>query len=121
MNEVYRKKHLKSVPLIITPEIKHHISLFKESLQCMKDNPEESSAFDARTIDIILNELDDYDKNLLIAYYSIADCCYSKLSKLIGISSQVIHRRLKLIHKKIQEINDTPKSTYNQPRCNPDN
>ena len=121
MNDIYKKLNSKCVPLVITPQVREHIRLFKESLQCIKDDPTISSEFDARTIDIILNELDDYDRNLLIAYYSIAESSVAKLSRLIGISQPVIHRKLKVIHKKIIDLNDTPKTVNNKPRGDIDN
>lgn len=119
MNEILVKPRQKCVPIVITPEIKEQIKIFKDNLIEIRDTPCLSSTFDARTVDIILNELDDYDRNVLIAYYSIADCSYVKLSSLFGISPPVLHRKIKLILNKIKELNDTPKSPNNQPRGYP--
>lgn len=119
MNEIITKKRIKCVPIVITPEIKEQIRIFKDNLLEIRVNPEYSSEFDAKTIDIVLNDLDDYDRNVLIAFYSIADCSYVKLSSLFGISPPVLHRKIKLILNKIKELNDTPKSPNNQPRGYP--
>lgn len=119
MNEVIKKSKRKCVPIVITPEIREQIKFFKERLIEIGDNPTESSEFDARTIDIILNELDDYDRNILIAYYAIADGSSTKLSTVFNISPPIIIRKIKLIHNKIQELNDVPKTANNKPRCNP--
>lgn len=121
MNEVLKKSTYKCVPIVITPKIRQEIKMFKENLEDIRDTPYKSSEFDARTIDIILNELDDYDRNLIIAYYAIGECSYAKLSRAIGISQPVLFRKLNLIHEKIKEINDTPKSAHNKPRGCSDN
>ena len=120
MNEVLKKERQKCVPIIITPEIRDKIRLFKERLTYILEDPTISSEFDAKTIDIILNQLDDYDRNFLIAFYELADCSVTKLSRIFNISIPVVKRKIKLIHNKIKELNDIPKSANNKPRCNPD-
>lgn len=116
--EILKKPVGKSVPLTITNEIKEHIKIFKDNLQIMYNDRTQTSNFDMNTIHIILNVLDDYDRNLLIAYYSIAECNISKLEEVLGVSKQALSRRLKLIEEKIKELNDVPKTIYNQPRSN---
>lgn len=119
MNEILVKKKRKCVPLVITPEIKDQIRIFKERLIDCGNRPDETSEFDANTIDIVINRLDDYDTNLLIAYYTIGDCSASKLAKIFNTSQPVIRRKITLIHDKIKELNDVPKTANNQPRYNP--
>lgn len=121
MNEIITKEKIKCVPIVITPEIKEEVRLFKENLEYLRDNPECSSDFDVRTINIILNELDDYDRNILIAFYTLADTRVCNLSRLFNISTSVLSNRINNIMNKIKELNDTPKSPHNKPRGNPDN
>jgi DNA-directed RNA polymerase specialized sigma subunit len=116
--EILKKPVGKSVPLTITKEIREHIKIFKDNLQYMYNDRTLTSNFDMNTIHIILNVLDDYDRNLLIAYYSVAECNISKLEEVLGVSKQALSRRLKLIEEKIKELNDVPKTIYNQPRSN---
>lgn len=105
-----------SSPITITPEIRSSIESFKKRLKEMAEQPDETSAFDARTIDIILNKLDDYDRNIICAYYSIADSSPSKMAKCLGVASSVLTNRISRIKKQIQKLNDIPKSAYNLPR-----
>ena len=120
MNEIIKKDRCKCLPIVITPEMRAKIKFFKERLTYLLENPTESSEFDAKTIDIVLNQLDDYDRNMLFAYYELADCSVTSLSRIFNISIPVIKRKIKMIHNKIKELNDVPKSTNNKPRCNPD-
>lgn len=120
MNEIIKKARIKCVPIVITPEIREQIRLFKERLTYLLDHPELSSEFDAKTIDIVLNQLDDYDRNILIAYYELANCSITSLSRIFNISPTVLKRRIKIIHNKIIELNDVPKSSNNKSSCNPD-
>lgn len=106
----------KNVPITITPEIRKHIELYKKRLQEMADQPDETSEFDRITIDIIINKLCDYDRNIICAYYTIAECSPTKLARLLGSSQSVISHKVKKIHKLITELNDTPKTHYNNPR-----
>lgn len=119
-NEIIKKKRVKCVPIVITPELKEQIRSFKELLIDIRDNPEETSEFDAKTIDIVLNDLDDYDRNLILAYFRIANGSYAELSRLLGIPTPLLNRKIKSILNKIQELNDIPKTANNQPRCNTD-
>lgn len=119
MNEILVKEKQKCVPLVITPEIKEQIRIFKERLIDCANRPDETSEFDANTVDIVVNQLDDYDTNLLIAYYTIGDCSATKLARIFGTSQPVIRRKIMLIHDKIKELNNVPKTANNQPRYNP--
>lgn len=119
MNEIIKKARIKCVPIVITPEIREQIRLFKERLSHMlEDNIVDS--YDAKTIDIVLNQLDDYDRNILIAYYELANCSITTLSRIFNISKEVLKRRIKIIQNKITELNDVPKSSNNKSSCNSD-
>lgn len=78
--------------------------------------PDETSEFDANTIRIILFELDPDEANLLIAFYSVCDCSPTALGKLVNVNSSNISTKIKKIHKKIQTLNNAPRSHYNMPR-----
>lgn len=119
MNEVLKKKGVRSGHITITPQTKQQIQLFKDRLIDIANRPDETSEFDVRTVDIIFNELDDYDRNLLIAYYAIADCNTNALAQILCCGPQVVFRRIKMIQNKIRTLNDTPKHPRNQPRTNP--
>ena len=119
MTEVYRKHY--SRPIYITPEMKARIQEYRDSLIEIANNPELSSEFDARTINIVLNELNDYDRNFILAYYAIANGVKGDLAKAFNCTFNAIHRRIIEITNKIKELNDTPRTTYNQPRANTDN
>lgn len=121
MNEVLKKPRGKCVPIVITPQIREQIKSFKERLMIIYNDPTMSSEFDVRTIDIIFNELDDYDRNLLFAYYALADCKYSQLAKLFNVSAPVMLRKINMIQNKIKELNDTVRTPNNEPRCYLDN
>lgn len=119
MTEILKKKGVRSGPITITPEIREQIREFRDRLIDTGSRPDETSAFDARTIDIIINELDDYDRNMILAYFSVADGSPMLLARLLKVSPPVVIRRMRQITNKIKQLNDTPKTTYNQPRLNP--
>lgn len=116
MNENIKKEGVRSSTLKITPEIKEQIQFFKGNLQYMYDHEECTSEFDAESIDIILNRLDDYDRNMLLAYYSISDCNVTRLSEILCMSKSSVSRRINLIIDKIKKMNNVKRTTYNKPR-----
>jgi hypothetical protein len=109
-------KKARSKDITITPEVRKAINSFKKRLKEMAKYGDETSAFDVRTIDIILNELDDYDRNILCAYYSIAECRPFKLASYLGINSSIVCHRIKRIHTQIKKLNNVHKSNFNLPR-----
>lgn len=111
----YKRKN-KSMPMTITSDVRAAIESFKNRLIEMAEQPDETSAFDAYSIYLIMNYLDDYERNLLLAFYSIADCSPTKLSKYIGVPATCICHRIKRLKKKLADKNDIPKSTLNRPR-----
>lgn len=82
----------------------------------MAGEEDETSDFDRTTVDIITNQLDDYDRNILLAYYAVADCSPTKLAKLLGINNSSISHKIKRIIKIIKSKNATPKTAHNHPR-----
>ena len=63
----YKRKN-KSMPMTITTEVRAAIESFKNRLIEMAEQPDETSAFDAYSIYLIMNYLDDYERNLLLAF-----------------------------------------------------
>lgn len=106
----------KRKPITINQEVRNSVESFKKRLIEMAEQPDETSEFDARTVDIILNELDDYDRNIILAYYAIANTSPTILSNYLGISRQLIQRNIIRIIKQIKKLNDVPKSNFNMPR-----
>lgn len=101
MDEIMKKPKGKCIPYVINDEVRKRIRSFSEMLAEMK-NDYGSMSEQARTIDIILNELDAFDRNFIIAYYEYGESP-SILGKLFGVSPAVILSRVKKIIKTIQE------------------
>lgn len=118
-SDTYRRKN-KSIPITITPEVRAAIESFKNRLIQMAEQPDETSEYDVKTIYLIMNSLDDYERNLLFAFYSIAECSPTKLSRLIGVPASCICHRIERMKKKLAKTNDAPKSILNRPRVSID-
>lgn len=86
----------KFIPYTITPDIQKRISSFKKRLKEMDKNDEVSTQH-SKIIKYLFNRLDEYDLNLLIAYYEIANQSPSALAKILNISPSVINSRIKKI------------------------
>lgn len=115
MTETLKKKG-KCTPITIDSKVRQKIESFRHRLIQMSQQPDESSEFDVTTIDIIVNRLDDYDRNLLLAYYAVADCSPTKLGNLIGVDKTIVSHRIASLIKKIKKMNDTPKTPLNRTR-----
>ena len=112
----YKKTKGKSKTITVNNEVRDSISAFKERLLQMAAQPDETSAFDANTVRLIFEELDEYDRNILIAFYSIANCNYAELGRLLGASGSTLRLRIQRITNKLIQLNDTEKSIFNCPR-----
>jgi DNA-directed RNA polymerase specialized sigma subunit len=66
------------------------------------DYDDEVRPIDKITITVILNELDEFDQNILIAYYAIADSSSTKLAKVFGVAPSVITSRINKIQKYVR-------------------
>jgi DNA-directed RNA polymerase specialized sigma24 family protein len=102
-------------------EVKPRMQDFKQHLQEMMENPDETSAFDAETIRIILEDLSDVDRNVLLVYYGVCDCSAQQTANVFNCTYSTVRNRVKAALNKIIEKNVTPKTRYNQPRECPDN
>lgn len=102
-------------------DVKPKMQAFKQRLYEMMIYPDETSAFDAETIRIILEDLPDVDRNIILVYFGVCDCSISYTAKCFKCTYATIHTRIRKILNKIIETNDTPKTRYNMPRECPDN
>lgn len=110
------KRGRKPVQLSITPELKSQIMHFRARLEEMTSYPDETSEFDVETVRIILYELDDADRNIILAYYGVVNSSPTTLARLLGTTSQTIISRVRRITTKIKKLNNANKTPYNLPR-----
>lgn len=110
------KSYKNRQPITITPEVRKEIEKFKQRLIEMAAQPDETSEFDAYTVHLIMNELDDYNRNILLAYYSVAGGSPSVLARLVGATPVAITSRINRIIKILHKANNTAKSRFNMPR-----
>ena len=100
MTAVLKARTNKSVPIHIDNETQQKIKAFKDRLIEMVENGDVRE-IDKASIYVIMNELDPYNENILIAYYGIVDCSASALAKLFGVSCTVISQRINKIIKDV--------------------
>lgn len=110
------KRGRKPVQLSITPELKSQITHFRARLEEMVSYTDETSEFDVETVRIILNELDDADRNIILAYYGVVNNSPTTLARLLGTTSQTIISRVRRITTQIKKLNNANKTPYNLPR-----
>lgn len=84
------------IPIYIDSNVQAEIKKFKDRLVEMAQYGEVSQ-IDAKVIDFIMNELDPYDQNILVAYFGLADCSASALAKTFNVRPHVISKRIKKI------------------------
>lgn len=111
-----KKTGPKPTKIKITPEIRAEIESFKNRLIQMANEPDETSQFDVATINLILKDLSAYDRNILIAYYAVANCSSTTLGKMLGVSNATIACRIKSIINKLKKNNVTIRTLHNSPR-----
>lgn len=92
----------KSVPLKIDEETQKEIKEFKDRLAEMLED-EEVRDLDKISISVILNDLDPYDQNILIAYFWLTGGSATALGNLFGVGYHVITKRIKKITKNIYD------------------
>lgn len=97
-------------------DVKPKMQDFKKRLTEMYTYPDETSAFDAETIRIILEELSDVDRNIVLVYFGVCDCSTAATARCFKCTYTTIRTRIQQILNKIKELNDTPKTRYNLPR-----
>lgn len=97
-----KKEKGKSFPLRIDTNLQLRIKSFKDRLKEMCDYDEVSPTHQ-HIIKYILNDLDEYDRNLLIAFYDYAECSPTKLAKLFAVDASNINSRIKKIQTKCKQ------------------
>lgn len=110
------KRGRKPVQLSITPELKSQITHFRARLEEMASYPDETSEFDVETVRIILHELDDADRNIILAYYGVANNSPTTLARLLGMNPVTMLSRVRRITTQIKKLNNANKTLYNLPR-----
>lgn len=96
MQKIYRDKG-KGKPLTINKEVQSKIQSFQNHLSEMLDD--DILLQHKRIISFILNELEPYERNILLAYYEWDN----EAAKLLGITTSVLGSWVKKINKKIKD------------------
>lgn len=96
--DIIRKDKGKCSAIIINEAVQREVHNFKIRLKEMAESPDdECRPIDKFSIQVILNELDEFDQNIIIAFYSVADCNCTILSKTLGVYSWIIRTRINKI------------------------
>ena len=96
MQKIYRDKG-KGKPLIINRDVQSKIQSFQNHLsEMLKDDIHPQHK---RIIRFILNNLEPYERNILIAYYEWDN----EAAKMLGITTSVLGSWVKKINKKIKD------------------
>ena len=99
--ETFKKDKGKSIPYSIDDNVRGRIQSCAGVLKDMQDELPPTSP-QHKAIDIILNQLDAYDRNIIIAFYEY-DESPTTLGKLLGVSPSVIVARIKRINQTIKK------------------
>lgn len=96
--DIIRKDKGKCSAIIINEAVQREVHNFKIRLKEMAESPDdECRPIDKFSIQVILNELDEFDQNIIIAYYSLADCSFTTLGRTLGVEGGVIRSRINKI------------------------
>ena len=96
MQKIYRDKG-KGKPLIINRDVQSKIQSFQNHLsEMLKDDIHPQHK---RIIRFILNNLEPYERNILLAYYEWDN----NAAKMLGITTSVLGSWIKKINKKIKD------------------
>lgn len=99
-----------------TPELKKELQEFKQRLLDTASSPNETSNFDVESIRIILEDLNDTDRLLILTCYGVCDGSEYHTSKIFNVSNAYVRHRIKSILKYINKHNDNIKTRHNMPR-----
>lgn len=97
--DIIKKSKGKSSTIIIDDQVRKEIKSVKKRYEELLDTDDEIRDIDKISISVILNELDEFDQNILIAYFTIADSTPTKLARLFGVAPSVISSRVNKIIK----------------------
>lgn len=96
MQKIYRDKG-KGKPLIINRDVQSKIQSFQNHLSEMLGD--DIHPQHKRIIRFILNNLEPYERNILLAYYEWDN----EAAKMLGITTSVLGSWVKKINKKIKD------------------
>lgn len=99
---IIKKPSGKSKAIIIDYRTQSIIRSFKERYRELLNTDDEVRDIDKISIQVILNELDEFDQNILIAYFAMADSSPTKLAKVFGVAPSVITNRINKIIKYVR-------------------
>lgn len=101
---IIRKPNGKSKAIRIDYSTQTEIKSFKNRYRQIleSDYDDEVRPIDKITITVILNELDEFDQNILIAFYAIADSSPTKLARVFGVAPSVITSRINKIQNYVR-------------------
>lgn len=97
--DIIKKQSGKCQSIIIDDDLKYQIKSFKNRLLEMRKY-EEVPLREQLIIDSIFNDLDEYDRNILIASQIVTS--KTSLGRLLGTSHSVIYSRINKINKILQ-------------------
>lgn len=106
----------KTKELPTPPEVKDLVQEFKRRLIDMASRPDETSAYDVESIRIIMEELSDTDRAILLTCYGLCDGSPWYTAKIFKVTPGYIKYRIKHALNYINQHNDIPRTTYNLPR-----
>lgn len=99
---ILKKPNGKSKAIIIDYQTQSTIKSFKERYRELLQSDDEIRDIDKLSIQVILNDLDEFDQNILIAYYAIAGGSAATLARVFGVNSSVITSRVSRIIKYVR-------------------
>ena len=100
--DIIRKSNGKSSTIIIDDQVRKEIKSVKKRYEELLKTDDEIRDIDKISISVILNELDEFDQNILIAFFTIANSSPSLLAKMFGVSPSVITSRVNKIIKNVR-------------------
>lgn len=99
---ILKKPNGKSKAITIDYQTQSTIKSFKERYRELLMTDDEIRDIDKLSIQVILNDLDEFDQNILIAYYAIAGESAATLARVFGVNSSVITNRINKIIKYVR-------------------
>ena len=99
---ILKKPNGKSKAITIDYQTQSTIKSFKERYRELLQSEDEIRDIDKLSIQVILNDLDEFDQNILIAYYAIAGGSAATLARVFGVNSSVITNRINKIIKYVR-------------------
>lgn len=102
--DIIRKDKGKCSAIIINEAVQRAVHSFKVRLKEMAESPDdECRDIDKLSIQVILNELDEFDQNILIAFHGLANCSPTTLGRTLGVEGGVIRSRIVKIRKYVRD------------------